>query len=79
MPRTSTSGDVTTGSSNDATTGSSGSVVTTTASSGGSCSATPSGKYCGKYMVFKGTATIDNGTFDLTVRPLVNMKGVDYT
>ncbi|KAF4668547.1 hypothetical protein FOZ61_006188 [Perkinsus olseni] len=62
----------------DSTTGSSGSA-TTTSSSGESCSATPSGKYCGKYMMFKGTATIDSGSFDLTVRPLVNISGVDYT
>ncbi|EER04688.1 hypothetical protein Pmar_PMAR015998 [Perkinsus marinus ATCC 50983] len=75
---TSSSDDGTKGSSGDVTTGSSG-AATTTASSGGSCSATPSGKYCGKYMLFKGTATIDNGTFDLAVRPLVNIKGVDYT
>ncbi|KAF4697457.1 hypothetical protein FOZ60_007542 [Perkinsus olseni] len=52
---------------------------TSTTSSSGSCLAIPSGKYCGKYMMFKGTATIDNGSFDLTVRPLVNINGVDYT
>ncbi|KAF4697453.1 hypothetical protein FOZ60_007538 [Perkinsus olseni] len=78
LPHSTAPGDSTTGSSGDSTTGSSGSA-TTTSSSGGSCSATPSGKYCGKYMMFKGTATIDSGSFDLTVRPLVNINGVDYT
>ncbi|KAF4730760.1 hypothetical protein FOZ63_032669, partial [Perkinsus olseni] len=53
--------------------------TSTACNSGGSCSATPCGKYCGKHMLFEGTASIDSGSFDLTVRPLVTIKGVDYT
>ncbi|KAF4658812.1 hypothetical protein FOL47_007822 [Perkinsus chesapeaki] len=71
-------GDSTTAASGEATISSSGSE-TTAPSDGGSCSATPSGKYCGKYMMFKGTATIDDGTFGLSVKPVVNINGVDYT
>ncbi|KAF4653452.1 hypothetical protein FOL47_010505 [Perkinsus chesapeaki] len=86
---TSAPGDSTTVASGDSTTSSSGSE-TTTPSDGGSCSATPSGKYCGKYMMFKGkycgtamgmkgSASIDKSTFGLELAPLVDVSNVSYT